>query len=96
LSGGQSEEEATLNLNAINTYATATGGKPWALSFSFGRALQASVLQAWKGKVENVVKAQQEFVTRATANGKATLGQYEGGVQGTAGGQSLFVKSHAY
>jgi fructose-bisphosphate aldolase class I len=96
LSGGQSEEEATLNLNAINVYAAATGGKPWALSFSFGRALQASVLQAWEGKAENVTKAQQEFVKRATANGEATLGQYKGGVQGAAGDQSLFIKSHAY
>jgi fructose-bisphosphate aldolase class I len=96
LSGGQSEEEATLNLNAINIYAQKTGGRPWALSFSFGRALQASVLQAWQGKTENVTKAQEEFVKRATANGKATLGQYEGGLHGAAGDQSLFVKSHAY
>jgi len=66
LSGGQSEEEATLNLNAINVYATQSGPKPWSLSFSYGRALQASVLQAWKGKAENVVAAQQEFVKRST------------------------------
>jgi fructose-bisphosphate aldolase class I len=96
LSGGQSEEEATLNLNAINVYATATGGKPWALSFSFGRALQASVLQAWQGKTENVAAAQSEFVKRATANGLATLGKYGGGVHGAAGDQSQFIKSHAY
>lgn len=96
LSGGQSEEEATLNLNAINIYANKSGSKPWGLSFSFGRALQASVLQAWQGKAENVKRAQEEFVKRATANGLATLGQYTGGVQGAAGDQSLFVKSHAY
>jgi len=66
LSGGQSEEEATLNLNSINVYATQSGPKPWALSFSYGRALQASVLQAWKGKAENIVAAQQEFVKRST------------------------------
>jgi len=66
LSGGQSEEEATLNLNAINVYAAESGPKPWALSFSYGRALQASVLQAWKGKVENVDAAQKEFIKRST------------------------------
>ena len=66
LSGGQSEEEATLNLNAINVYASLSGPKPWALSFSYGRALQASVLQAWKGKAENIAAAQQEFVKRST------------------------------
>lgn len=96
LSGGQSEEEATLNLNAINVYATSSGVKPWALSFSFGRALQASVLKVWSGKKENVPNAQEEFVKRATANGMATLGQYAGGVKGAAGDQSQFIKSHAY
>jgi len=65
LSGGQSEEEATLNLNAINVYAAASGPKPWGLSFSYGRALQASVLQAWKGKAENIAAAQEEFVKRS-------------------------------
>jgi fructose-bisphosphate aldolase, class I len=65
LSGGQSEEEATVNLNAINRYAAATGGRPWALSFSFGRALQASAIQAWQGKADNVGKAQEEFLSRA-------------------------------
>jgi len=64
LSGGQSEEEATLNLNAINVYA-AQGIKPWALSFSYGRALQASVIQAWQGKAENVTAAQEEFIKRS-------------------------------
>ncbi|CBI30253.3 unnamed protein product, partial [Vitis vinifera] len=54
LSGGQSEEEATLNLNAMNKLK---GKKPWNLSFSFGRALQQSTLKAWSGKEENVVKA---------------------------------------
>lgn len=62
LSGGQSEEEATQNLNAINN---APGRRPWALTFSYGRALQASVLSAWKGKVENVGAAQGEFKKRA-------------------------------
>ena len=63
LSGGQSEEDASINLNSINTI---TGIKrPWALTFSYGRALQASVLAAWQGKPENVKKAQQELLKRA-------------------------------
>ena len=62
LSGGQSEEEASINLNAINQYA---GKKPWALTFSYGRALQASVLTAWGGKAENVANAQEQLLKRA-------------------------------
>merc|ERR1712078_60186 len=54
LSGGQSEEEATLHIQAMN----AAGPNPWALTYSFGRALQASVLKAWGGKEENVKAAQ--------------------------------------
>lgn len=62
LSGGQSEEEASVNLDAINKYS---GKKPWALTFSFGRALQASALKAWSGKGENIKAGQQEFLKRA-------------------------------
>lgn len=62
LSGGQSEEEASVNLNAINKYE---GKKPWALTFSYGRALQASVLRAWAGKDSNVKAAQEELLKRA-------------------------------
>lgn len=62
LSGGQSEEEASINLNAINQYP---GKKPWALTFSYGRALQASVLTAWAGKTENVGNAQEQLMKRA-------------------------------
>lgn len=62
LSGGQSEEEASINLNAINLYP---GKKPWALTFSYGRALQASVLKTWSGKPENVAAAQAELLKRA-------------------------------
>ena len=62
LSGGQSEEEASVNLNAINQVPL---GRPWALTFSYGRALQASVLRAWGGKKENVAAAQQELLKRA-------------------------------
>ena len=62
LSGGQSEEDASVNLNAINQFQ---GKKPWALTFSYGRALQASALKAWIGKKENVKAAQAEFLKRA-------------------------------
>ncbi|KAI8441959.1 hypothetical protein MSG28_005630 [Choristoneura fumiferana] len=62
LSGGQSEEEASVNLNAINTVDLK---RPWALTFSYGRALQASVLRAWAGKTENVLPGQQELLKRA-------------------------------
>ena len=65
LSGGQSEEEATLNLNAMNKSELL---KPWTLSFSFGRALQQSTLKTWGGKKENVAKAQEAFLARCKAN----------------------------
>lgn len=93
LSGGQSEEDATINLDAINR---CPGRKPWALTFSYGRALQASVLAAWQGKAENVAAAQGELLKRAKANGEAAKGEYAGGIVGAAGGQSLFVANHAY
>uniref|UniRef100_A0A224XSI7 Fructose-bisphosphate aldolase n=1 Tax=Panstrongylus lignarius TaxID=156445 RepID=A0A224XSI7_9HEMI len=94
LSGGQSEEEASVNLNAINKYV---GRKPWPLTFSYGRALQASVLRAWKGLPENVPAAQEELIKRARANGEAALGKYVAGtISGAAAGADLFVKDHAY
>ncbi|XP_035751573.1 fructose-bisphosphate aldolase C-like, partial [Egretta garzetta] len=62
LSGGQSEEEASLNLNAINRCPLA---RPWALTFSYGRALQASALRAWAGKKDNTKAAQEEYIKRA-------------------------------
>jgi fructose-bisphosphate aldolase class I len=62
LSGGQSEEEASVNLSAINQVPLL---RPWALTFSYGRALQASVLRAWGGKKENIKTAQEEFIKRA-------------------------------
>jgi Fructose-bisphosphate aldolase class-I len=61
LSGGQSEEEASVNLNAINNQPK----RPWSLTFSYGRALQASVLRAWGGKKENVKAGQTELLKRA-------------------------------
>ncbi|MFN3233032.1 MAG: class I fructose-bisphosphate aldolase [Alphaproteobacteria bacterium] len=73
LSGGQSEEEATAHLNAMN----AKGPLPWELSFSYGRALQASALQAWGGRPENVPQAQAAFKHRAHMNSLARSGSYE-------------------
>lgn len=90
LSGGQSEEEATQNLNAINKL----GPHPWSLTFSYGRALQKSTLDAWSGKPENVKTAQETFVRRATANGEAQLGKYAGGAGGST--ESMFVKGYTY
>jgi len=74
LSGGQSEIEATENLQAIN----ALGPHPWNLSFSYGRALQDSALKTWNGKTENVPAAQAVFLKRAHMNSLATLGKYTG------------------
>lgn len=73
LSGGQSETMATANLHALN----ATMEKqPWALSFSYGRALQASVLQAWRGDAANKSIAQQALYKRARLNSEAMQGKY--------------------
>ena len=72
LSGGQSDVEATVNLNAMN----AMGSHPWELSFSYGRALQAPVLQAWQGKSENAEAAQRAYLHRARCNGAARSGSY--------------------
>ncbi|CAD5211345.1 unnamed protein product [Bursaphelenchus xylophilus] len=93
LSGGQSEIEATKNLNAINSVNLL---KPWTLTFSYGRALQASVLKAWEGKDENIEAAQKVLLHRAQANGEAQLGKYAGEEGAAAAAESLFVKNHAY
>jgi fructose-bisphosphate aldolase class I len=73
LSGGQSEEEATVHLNAMN----AMGPQPWELSFSYGRALQQSALKAWGGDPANVAAAQAAFLHRARMNGAARSGSYK-------------------
>jgi fructose-bisphosphate aldolase class I len=94
LSGGQSEEEASVNLNSINSIKL---GRPWALTFSYGRALQASVLRAWGGKKENIKAAQDELIKRAKANGDASQGKYvAGSVTGAGADAALFVANHAY
>jgi len=91
LSGGQDEEEASRNLQAINVYP---GKKPWSLSFSYGRALQASCLKAWKGDKANIAAGQAAFAERAKANSLAQLGKYTGG--GQSSGDSLYVKDYKY
>jgi fructose-bisphosphate aldolase class I len=72
LSGGQSDEDATAHLNAMN----ARGPHPWQLSFSYGRALQNAALTAWAGKPENVAGAQRAYLHRARMNGAARTGAY--------------------
>ena len=90
LSGGQSEEEATAHLAAMNQVDSIA--KPWSLSFSFGRALQASALKAWGGKKENWQAGQEAFMKRARANGEACLGKGDLGAKG----ESLYVKDYKY
>ena len=77
LSGGKSEIEATENLDQMNKI----GNLPWNLSFSYGRALQASALQAWSGKVENEETASMAFNHRAEMNSLATLGKWDAGLE---------------
>lgn len=73
LSGGQSDEDATAHLNAMN----AIGGFPWKMSFSYGRALQHAPLTTWGGKAENADAAQRAFAHRAKMNGLATLADWK-------------------
>eukprot|EP00921_Rhytidocystis_pertsovi_P017263 GHVQ01027128.1.p1 GENE.GHVQ01027128.1~~GHVQ01027128.1.p1 ORF type:complete len:400 (+),score=45.88 GHVQ01027128.1:98-1201(+) len=92
LSGGQSEEEASVNLNAINLL----GPHPWTLSFSYGRALQASVLKTWSGKPEQVDAAKKVLLERAEANSLAQKGEYKGGAGGAGAAASLYEKKYVY
>ncbi len=80
LSGGQSPEQATANLSAMN----ALGAHPWELSFSYGRALQDPVLKAWRGKPANVAAAQGAFYHRARCNHAARFGKYTDEMERTA------------
>ncbi len=73
LSGGQSDEEATAHLDAMNRI----GNLPWNLTFSYGRALQAAPQKAWSGKSENVAAGQRAFAHRAQMNGLASMGQWK-------------------
>ncbi|KAG7303290.1 aldolase [Plutella xylostella] len=97
LSGGQSEEDATLNLNAINQASLrAPLRAPWVLSFSFGRAMQQSVWSAWAGRDANVQKAQMELLKRAKANSDASLGKYTRGAATAAASRDNFSRDHRY
>lgn len=75
LSGGQSDEEATINLNAINVYAKKVDA-PWELSYSYGRGLQAAPQKAWSGKKENVEAAQAAYLHRSKVTSAARQGSY--------------------
>jgi fructose-bisphosphate aldolase class I len=74
LSGGQSNEDATAHLNSMNRILG--NSSPWNLTYSYGRALQASALDTWSGKEENVPAAQDAFYKRAKLNSLATKGDY--------------------
>ena len=77
LSGGQTEQEATLHLDLMNR----SGSLPWLLSFSYGRALQQSALGAWGGAAASVASAQAEFLKRARLNSLAAAGRYESALE---------------
>jgi fructose-bisphosphate aldolase class I len=93
LSGGQSELESTLNLNAMNQ-----SPNPWHVSFSYARALQNTCLKAWQGKKENVAAAQAALLVRARANSAAQKGEYTSALETDAGsaGEGMFVKNYSY
>ena len=80
LSGGQSEAEATLHLSLMNR----AGPLPWQLSFSYGRALQQSALDAWRGEAANFAAGQRAFARRARLNGLARDGRYEAAMEQAA------------
>lgn len=90
LSGGLSEEEASLYLNEMNLLAA---DKPWNLSFSYGRALQHSCLRAWSGS--NIDKGQKALIARAQANSEASKGLYVLGSQPSSD-EKLFVSGYTY
>ncbi|EME25973.1 fructose-bisphosphate aldolase, class I [Galdieria sulphuraria] len=93
LSGGMSEEEASVYLNVMNKIQRRG---PWSLSFSYGRALQQSCLKSWKGKQENVKAAQEALLARARANSKANLGKYVPGSEPTLDKTGTFEKAYVY
>lgn len=93
LSGGQSEEQASQNLNAMNQVSNVR--RPWHLSFSFGRALQNSCVKTWQGKPENLQAAQEALIERCKANSEAQLGQYKGS-DNAAANETLFVANYRY
>ncbi|KAH7637821.1 fructose 1 [Dermatophagoides farinae] len=100
LSGGQSEEEATVNLSMINQIGSKIKPQtPWKLSFSYGRALQNSAITIWAGNVENVGKAREELIRRMKANSLASQGRYMPGSSTTTSStatKSNYVAKHVY
>lgn len=94
LSGGQSEEGASVHLNALN--ALSLGARPWKLTFSYGRALQKTCLKTWLGKSENVAAAQAALLQRCKANGAAAQGQYTGDAANKSSTESSYVKNYKY
>ena len=91
LSGGQSELEATLNLNAMNQ-----SPNPWHVSFSYARALQNSVLKTWKGEEANWGAAQDALIKRAAANSAAQQCKYDSSQEDKAAGESTYEKGYVY
>ena len=93
LSGGQSEIEATVNLNAMNLQPN-----PWHISFSYARALQNTTLKTYAGKDENVVAAQAKLLIRAMANSKAQKGLYDPATadEDATAAEGMYVKDYAY
>jgi fructose-bisphosphate aldolase class I len=88
LSGGQDELQATAHLNAMNA---ADGIQPWALSFSYARALQASAMRTWQGQASNVPAAQDALARRARCNSAAREGRYTPAME--HGGRELWGAS---
>lgn len=91
LSGGQSELEATLNLNAMNQSPNV-----WHVSFSYARALQNSVLQTWQGDEKNEQAAQEALLKRARANSMAQLGKYDPSDESAEAAKGMFEKNYKY
>ncbi len=81
LSGGQSDMDATIHLNAINQLKNTSTAYPWALSFSYGRALQTAPLHAWRGTSANVPAGQKAFAHRARMNGLAATGSWSADIE---------------
>merc|ERR1719486_1589459 len=92
LSGGLSEEDSSIFLNAINSLERKG---PWKLTFSFSRALQSSCLKTWNGKPENKEAVQKQLLARAQANSEASLGKYVAGSEPSLE-ESLYVKNYVY
>ena len=91
LSGGQSELEATLNLNAMNQ-----SPNPWHVSFSYARALQNTVLKTWQGQDENRDAAQQALLRRAKANSDAQKGSYSPEGEDKSAAEGMYEKGYTY